>query len=109
MKIKPGVRVFGLRPEMVLALVICESIYRKHGVEVVITAGIEGKHKRGSFHYAGAAADIRIWNLPETVQPVSVRNEIADALGPDFDVVLESDHIHVEFDPKDPYTAASGG
>lgn len=105
MKIKPGVRVFGLRPEMVLALTICESIYRKYGVEVVITAGIEGKHKRGSFHYAGDAADIRIKNLPPEVSTVHVRDEIADALGTDFDVVLESDHIHIEFDPKDPYTA----
>jgi hypothetical protein len=106
MRIKPGVRVFGLRPEMVLALVICESIYRKYGVEVVITSGIEGKHQRGSFHYAGDAADIRIRNLPADVSVAAVRNEIADALGQDFDVVLEKDHIHIEFDPKAPYTGA---
>jgi len=103
MRIKPGVRVHGIRPEIVLALMVAESIYQSHGAEVVVTSGIDGQHKRGSKHYAGQAVDVRIWNLPDSVPAETVRAEIAEALAGDYDVVLESDHIHIEFDPKYPY------
>lgn len=102
MKIKAGVRVLGMRPEMLLAVIAAESIWQKRGVEAVITSCIDGDHSKGSRHYAGCALDFRTSNLPAGSWQ-EVRDELAGAMEGDFDVVLEKDHIHVEFDPKTPY------
>lgn len=104
MKLKPGVRILGLRPELMVAVVAAESIWSKKGVEAVITSGVDGTHSKGSLHYKGLALDFRVNTLPAGTWQ-EVRNELADALGGDFDVVLEKDHIHVEFDPKEPIGA----
>ena len=99
--IKSGVRVLGIRPELVLALQVVRESYASFGQlkDFVITSVVEGTHKRASLHYTGSAADLR--------RPVLRAAEIvADAkgqLGDDFDVVLEGDHIHLEFQPKIPY------
>ena len=102
MKIKPGVRILGIRPEILLALMIAESLFNKENVELVITAAIDGKHSRGSLHYAGAAVDLRIRHLP-LGGAEKIYGDLISALGSDYDVVLEKSHIHVEFQPKVPY------
>lgn len=102
MRIKAGVRVHGLRPEILLALMVAESVYRRREAELVLTCGIDGQHSRGSKHYIGNAIDLRLHNLPPGTWQ-EVREEIAGALGIDYDVVLEDDHIHIEFDPKIAY------
>lgn len=101
MNIKQGVRVLGLRPEIVLALLVAESTFLLHGSDLVVTSAIEGTHSRASIHYTGGAVDLRRPLDPATAQAVA-RDLKAD-LGDDFDVVLEVDHIHVEFQPKAPY------
>lgn len=106
MKIKPGVRVFGLRPELLLAVIAAETIYTQHGAEAIITSVIDGKHSKGSLHYSGCAIDLRINNLQESAIHV-VHQKLIEALGVDFDVILELDkqHFHVELQPKEGYTA----
>ena len=77
------------------------SVYEKHDVECVITSGVEGVHGRSSEHFKGDAVDFRTRHLtPE--QEANISSEVRDRLGDDFDVVLESDHLHVEYDPKLP-------
>lgn len=66
--------------------------------DVVITSGNDGKHMKGSKHYSNNALDLRTWNIPNRDLPLFVK-ALAERLGPDYDVVLEDDHIHVEFDP----------
>ncbi len=102
MRLKQDVRIHGLRPELVLALFMCEQVYRAADTELVITSVIDGKHSPGSLHYAGSAVDLRINNLPSG-QAEKIRDQIAERLGKDFDAVLESNHIHLEFQPKQPY------
>jgi hypothetical protein len=99
MSLKAGVRVLGIRPEMVLALRIVEAVYQAHGAPFVITSVMEGTHKRASLHYLGCAADLR---LPPH-DAASIVAEAKAALGEDFDVILEGDHVHVEFQAKTPY------
>jgi len=99
MSLKAGVRVLGIRPEVVLALRIVEAVYQAHGAPFVITSIMEGTHKRASLHYVGCAADVR---LPPQ-DAVSIVAEAKAALGDDFDVILEGDHVHVEFQAKTPY------
>lgn len=99
MKLKPGASIKGLQSEMVLGLSICDSVYSKHGVEMVITAGTDGKHSPGSLHYVGLAVDLRTSNVPaDKLKTLEVA--LQDSLQAQFDVILESDHFHVEFQPK---------
>jgi len=98
-KIKNGVDVKGLKPETVLAILIAEPIYNKYHSDLVITSVRDGTHRADSRHFRGDAVDFRIKDLdPMDVSEVTV--SLSRALGAQFDVVRESDHIHVEFDPE---------
>ena len=103
MQLKPGVRVAGIAPELTLALVVAKSIYAQHSVDLVVTSLVDGKHSRASLHYIGHAADLRTNNLPGGSQgptAQAIGDQLRRAIGEDYDVVVESDHIHVEFQPK---------
>ena len=100
MKLKRGVRVRGVRPETVLAMMIAESILSERHIEFTITSCTEGKHSRGSLHYSGGAFDMRSRDMSSQLQKIRIVDDLKEALGIDFDVVLEKTHIHVEFQPK---------
>lgn len=93
---KPSTRLRGVAPELVLAIIACERVYAKHGFDLVVTSVTDGDHKAGSLHHIGCAVDLR---LPPR-EPALMVAALRDALGVEFDVVLEKDHIHVEYDPK---------
>jgi hypothetical protein len=101
-KIKPGVRVLGLKPEALLGIQICASVYAEHNLDFVLTSVVDGKHSRGSKHYSGNGWDGRTRNIPTEDAKGKIFLDIKNALGSDYDVVLEKNHIHCEYDPKDP-------
>lgn len=112
-RLKPGTRVGGIRPEVFFAITVAKDVWLKHGAdELVWSGGTEGRHKRGSEHYSFSAADLRTKNLGTTYDRGPARAacvELQDRLGPDYDVIFESEgtdieHCHVEFDPKEPYS-----
>jgi len=96
------VRIHGIRPELVLGLKIVEDVFHKAGEEVVLTSVIDGKHSRGSLHYTGSAADIRTRDIPPEIQ-IKLVDMCKENLGPDFDIIKEYHHIHLEFQPKASY------
>ena len=97
-----GARIHGLRPEMVVALIIIKDAFDSHGANCIITSGIEGKHGRASLHLVGAALDFRTGGMDrELVSKIAV--EIREGLGLDFDVVIERTHLHIEYQPKQGY------
>ncbi len=98
--IKSGVDVRGIQPEILLAVQEAREVYRKYGATFVITSCKEGNHRPFSKHFEGLAIDLRTRNLDDK-DKAPIAEAINRALGPQYDVVLESDHIHVEFDPKD--------
>ena len=100
MKLKEGVRIVGVKPELLIGLMVAEQIFLEHGSELVVTSIIDGKHKQKSKHYSGNAADLRIWYLDDAQKTVE---DLQKALGDDFVVILESDHIHMHYEPKEPY------
>jgi hypothetical protein len=103
LRLKDDVRVYGIRPEILLALIMADQVYTSFGIrETWVTSVSEGQHKAGSFHYKGLAFDLRISNIP-TAGLGAVHAKLKEVLGKDFDVLLEKDHIHVEYDPKEPY------
>ena len=96
MNIKKGVVLTGVRPEIVLAMNFVDLLYYTLGQDLVITSVLDGKHMENSLHYSGCAFDFR---LPEkNVNEIVL--ELRMELGNNYDVVLESDHIHVEFQPS---------
>lgn len=97
-------RVLGLRPEIVIAVMVANDVFQEAGFDCVITAGIDGSHSRGSIHYKGLAVDIRTRHVPQLEHPKIVA-KLQERLGDDFDVVLEGDHLHLEYDPKTPINA----
>ncbi len=98
MKIKAGVRVPGLRPEILLAVMIADSVYQMHRVELVVTSFLEGNHSANSLHYAGMAVDLRTFNIPDGLT-ATIYGAIKDRLTDDYDIILEKDHIHIECQP----------
>ena len=95
--IKQGVRVRGLSNEILLAIMIAQSVYSETESSLTITSLTDGRHGIGSLHHAGDAVDLR---LPMPVTRDQIVSQLRNALGANYDVVLESDHIHVEYDPK---------
>lgn len=101
MKFKEGVKIFGVRPEIVWASIVVLQVYADLGnVEnCVITSCIDGTHKRGSDHYAGLALDVRVWGFSDE-QRAKARDMIDERLTDEFEVFDEKDHLHIGFDPQ---------
>ena|SRR3990167_11277587 len=77
---------------------------------VTVTAGSDGHHGEQSLHYKNLAVDLRTghsWSPPLMTpqEAKDIRDELALRLGAGYDVVLEGDHIHAEYDPKVPKAA----
>lgn len=99
MKIKTNVKLLGLRPEILLALFIADKIYSNHNQELVLTEATGGKHGRASLHYVGLAVDVRTHYFTDGEVKL-VAKDLKEALGENYDVVVEKTHIHIEFQPK---------
>jgi len=67
--------------------------------EAIITSARDGAHMKNSLHYKGRAIDLRIYDMPMGVAQ-KVVTELKNKLGRNYDIVLEHDHIHLEYDPK---------
>ncbi len=96
--LKTGVQLRGLRPEMLIGILIVEGAYTDMGYDTIITSACDGRHSRGSLHYVGLAVDFRTRHIGS--DRLKVTGKIKDRLGLEYDVVLEHDHIHVEYQPE---------
>lgn len=67
--------------------------------EIVVTSILDGVHSSKSLHYKGLAFDMRTHIYSQSVVK-SIMEELEYLLGKNYDVVLEKDHIHIEYDPK---------
>lgn len=94
LKIKSGVK-----PQLLVIAAALANISQVESLELVITSGTDGKHMIGSKHYNGEALDLRISNLTITQRDL-VRTKLKQRLGVNYDIVLEKDHIHIEYDKK---------
>lgn len=95
MLLKMGIDISRLRREVRRVLPDIDGYYTDHfGVEAVITSTCNDAHAANSLHYADLAIDIR---LPPHDR-AKTRDGLQQLLGDDFDVVLESTHIHIEYD-----------
>jgi hypothetical protein len=74
-----------------------QFVYFRHGWNVVITSGDDGEHSEHSYHAQHRALDVRFWDIPPEERR-AVAQEIRTLLPSYYDVVLESDHYHIEAD-----------
>ena len=73
--------------------------------EPVVTSGNDGKHMEGSLHYTNLALDFRTghqWEPPlmSDDEAREIIEEFAARLGVGYDVTLEKNHVHAEYDLK---------
>lgn len=102
MKLKEGVKLTGIRPELLVGLMAAQAVYEGLGYDLVVTSVTDSKHSVTSLHYAGAAADLRTRHMTVNVAK-QARDQIAAALPGDFDVILEQgvgSHIHIEWQAR---------
>jgi len=96
---KSGVVMWDMHPSITDAMPALDRVsVALVGRDALITTARDGTHSKTSLHYKGRAVDLRINDIPRTIWD-QYRDNLAAALGDDWDVVLEPDHIHVEFDP----------
>ena len=96
MLIKAGVDISRLKPPIRKKMSeLARRVWSIEQEELVVTSTYEGAHSEGSLHYANLAVDIRRHKKGQ-----EVRDEVRNKFGMDYDVILESDHIHIEYDPK---------
>lgn len=103
--IKPGCKIKGIKPEILLGIMICYFVFEKHKIEFIITECTGSVHAQNSLHYGGLAADIRSKHIPVDKVKYQLLQDCAYALGNDFDFILEKlhedgEHFHLEYDPQ---------
>ena len=96
MKIKKGVVLAGLQIPMRTVLKKADRLWKQKGKELVITSGLEGTHSAGSLHYYGYALDFRTRYFT-AIQCVQLQRSLATALGPEYVVLFEGNHMHVQY------------
>ncbi|WMC01527.1 hypothetical protein [Microvirus D_HF5_137] len=98
LEFKPGVSVDGIKKEIITIICFLGYVFESMGKPLVITSCTDGKHMKGSKHYSGNAIDIRSRHLTKK-EIDSLISRFKFWFDKDYDIVLEKDHIHVEYDP----------
>lgn len=117
MKILPNVRLSKASPQIFFGAQILAQIIEKRikGYATITSCG-DGKHSRpDSKHYPDPktgfvnAVDFRIKDFDGNMNDISVLDnrlsaeivkDAKDSLGPEYDLIFEVDHLHLEYDPK---------
>lgn len=108
MKLKQGVSLHGVQPEIMIAMQVADRCYTEEGLEMWVTSVCDGKHGRSSKHFVGYAFDSDGVDGRGSAASYKQLQRVADSLlgslTAEFDVVFggihHKSHIHVEFDPK---------
>lgn len=108
--LKLGVDLRGMNAVWGIAFPIIKDIFRDYNAQCIITSANDSKHGEHSLHYKGKALDLRTKHIRDGITKTAIINKIKESLGPQFDIVFESvgldnEHLHIEFDPKEPERA----
>lgn len=91
---KDTCRFDDLHGAIVLAVLRADALFAAQGVDCWITSVNDSTHMVGSKHYIGRAVDLRTKHVAD---PAPIATALRSALGPQFTVIDEGDHIHVQF------------
>jgi hypothetical protein len=100
MRLKEGVTLEGIRPEIEKVLPLIERCYHDFGYEFMITC-TTGNHPDDDPHTHGFAVDSRLHGIPVDTQWI-LRDNIAKICGPNYYAKLEdpggsNEHIHTQY------------
>ena len=96
MLLKAGVDISRLNREIRRTLKVIDAMCEKEKQEVIVTSTYEGNHSPSSLHYSNDAIDIRYIH-PKDGSLFAPK--LRQVLGSDFDIIEETSHIHIEYDP----------
>lgn len=108
-RVLPNVNLVGVTPQCFFAMAITSQVFDHYNRDCVITSAKDGKHSDGSLHYTGNAFDVRIKHLDGNDKDITegdlqqariIAFDIKHSIGDQYDVVVEANHIHIEFDPR---------
>ena len=89
-----------VHPSLWFARAVLDSVSEKvAGRQAIVTSVEDGTHSKTSLHYEGRAIDLRTRDLEAGVIH-DYASELRGALGPGWDVIVESTHIHIEWDRR---------
>jgi hypothetical protein len=99
-QLKAGVDISNLTTQALYAMDVVDDVFEFFGVMVTRITSVcdraKGRNPK-TLHQVGRAFDV---GLP----PEGIEERVVDKskrlLGDNFDVVLEEDHIHIEYDPE---------
>ena len=97
------VNILGLEPIMFSALKtieLCCKIANGDSYEITITSARDGSHMKNSLHYVGLAIDIRSHDMSNITESAKWIDKFLNINSKCFDIVIENDHIHIEYDKK---------
>ena len=95
------VKVGGTQPEILIAIMVAQEVFRAYDYAFIITSVTDGEHGYNSKHYDGDAVDIRTRHIKSPEDLSAIVKDIANRLGEEYDVILHSTHLHIEYDPND--------
>ena len=96
MKIKNSTQIAGIKPEMIIALMVATRVWSNFGQVLTITSIMDGKHCTTSRHYQGMACDLRTRYFTMAEKKGAI-NQLREDLGPEYNVVWHTSHIHIEY------------
>ena len=101
MLLKETVTRQGVQPQIFYAIGVAECVYREAGFACIVTSLTDSHEDRpASLHNKGLAVDFRTRHLTPEAK-FKIAGSLKAILDPQgYDVVMEANHIHVEFDPK---------
>jgi len=98
-KLKSGVKVSGLKSELLVGMIIVASAYAEYDIDCVITSGNDSTHKEHSDHYKGYAVDFRVNNIPTIEIREAIEKKVKEALTDDYVFLFETNHFHLGYKP----------
>ena len=102
LSMKVGVNPIGVRPEILLAVMIAEGVFAEEGYDCIVTSFNDSVHSDTSRHYLGMAIDFRTKHLPNDAIAREIAEELRKRLGRHYLVLFEHNHIHVGYKPRKP-------
>lgn len=93
----------GLQSELLFAIMVAKEVYLNHGYDLVITSLNDAEHSETSLHYNGCAVDLRTTVINPNEDWDRIAKQIGRRLNKHYDVINEWNHIHIEFQMRNPY------